>query len=437
MKTQIHFKKALMSVVTVTAMSFSFAQSWQEVGTLPTLSNSWNGDTELILENDSLFASFYEGIDKDIFVKQWDGTTWSQLGGVVETDVDYHSMVRHNSTLYVAYSDADEGNKMSVKKFNGTTWELVGLAGFTTGSASQISMAFHQNNPYIAYNDATTNLTLKMFDGTNWTTVTENITNWNVGDVNLDFWGNNPSIAYRELENNTYRAVFTSKIGTFWTEDVDLTTGICGNVNMMIHNSEPYVAYTDQDGKAIVQKKGVSTWTALGGVVTDSICDYLDMEIHDGTPYVSFREVPSWKLRVLKFDGTDWAGMDLTSGEVGSYESFYTSIEVEPSTGNPIVLFSDKLNDEKATVLRFGVNAGVEEFQAVKLDVFPNPVHDILNVVTSNEVKSVTVLNLVGKTVFQNSGNNTMINLQDLIPGIYIINVETSKGLFSQKIIKD
>jgi hypothetical protein len=435
MKTQLSIKRTLMSLFSVSVMSFSFAQTWQDVGALPTQSNSWNGDTELILENDSLFASFYEGTDKDIFVKQWDGTVWTQLGNAVSTDVDYHSLGRNNSKLYVAFSDPDEGNKMSVKTFNGTTWENVGLAGFTAGSASHISIDFHQNNLYIAYNDATTNLTLKMFDGVSWTTVTENITNWSVGNVNLDFWGNNPCIAYRELENSTYRTVFTSKIGAFWTEDIDLTTGSCGNIRMSIHNNEPYVAYTDQDGKAIVQKKGVSTWTALGGAATDSICDYLDMEIHNGIPYISFREIPSWKLRVLKFDGTSWTGMDNVSGEVSNYESFYTSIEVDPATGNPIVLFSDKINSEKATVIQFISNVGVQELQSVEFSVFPNPVEDIIHIQSDEQIRSVSIINVMGKAVLKSTETST-INLEGLEPGVYLLNIKTAKGQSTKRIIK-
>jgi hypothetical protein len=56
-------------------------------------------------------------------------------------------------TLYVAYSDASQSGKLTVEKLNGTSWEIVGTAGLSAGTAESISLVCYGSTPYVAYRD--------------------------------------------------------------------------------------------------------------------------------------------------------------------------------------------------------------------------------------------------------------------------------------------
>ncbi|MFI5305441.1 MAG: hypothetical protein ACHQYP_11695, partial [Nitrospiria bacterium] len=58
------------------------------------------------------------------------------------------------SIPYVAFEDYTNHKKITVMKFNGKKWVLVGEAGFSPGGADFISLAFSGSTPYVAYRNA-------------------------------------------------------------------------------------------------------------------------------------------------------------------------------------------------------------------------------------------------------------------------------------------
>ncbi|MFR9166331.1 MAG: leucine-rich repeat domain-containing protein [Dysgonomonas sp.] len=73
--------------------------------------------------------------------------------------------------------------------------------------------------------------------------------------------------------------------------------------------------------------------------------------------------------------------------------------------------------------------------QELSVNVYPNPVSDVLRIDTPNEVQSVTVYDLAGRTV-KKAGNVTEIDVRDMQEGFYIIRVTTADGQVSQKFKK-
>ncbi|MXP05133.1 MULTISPECIES: T9SS type A sorting domain-containing protein [unclassified Apibacter] len=71
------------------------------------------------------------------------------------------------------------------------------------------------------------------------------------------------------------------------------------------------------------------------------------------------------------------------------------------------------------------------------IQLFPNPVIDILKINTTAKVTSASVYNYAGKEVkrYLRIINNEL-DLQDLSAGIYIVNLTTDQGILSKKIIK-
>jgi len=73
------------------------------------------------------------------------------------------------------------------------------------------------------------------------------------------------------------------------------------------------------------------------------------------------------------------------------------------------------------------------------LRIFPNPIIEKLHIHASQEIRQVSVLNLVGQTlkIVQENTNESIVDMSKLSPGNYIINVKFADGSFSiQKVVK-
>jgi len=110
------------------------------------------------------------------------GTTWTDVGPTpisTPSGAAYADMVldRHD-TLYIAYTDMSESpGKVRIKKFNGSSWVNVGdpvlaTSGPGAGSAMDIYLAFDIFNvPYVSYSHTymgPPRISVEKFNGTSW-----------------------------------------------------------------------------------------------------------------------------------------------------------------------------------------------------------------------------------------------------------------------------
>lgn len=109
------------------------------------------------------------------------------------------------------------------------------------------------------------------------------------------------------------------------------------------------------------------------------------------------------------------------------------------ATGNATVVLrfnsNGKIVEQSIVVDATTTTLGTGDFTKLKLAIYPNPVSEILNIQTEDEVLSVTVYDILGKSI-NTSVNNNQINVSDFIKGMYIINVTTDKANYVQKFIK-
>jgi hypothetical protein len=106
--------------------------------------------------------------------------------------------------------------------------------------------------------------------------------------------------------------------------------------------------------------------------------------------------------------------------------------------GNATVVVSFNSNGkvvEKAIEVNTSTTLGTGDFQKLELAIYPNPVSDVLNIRTEDEVLSVNIYDVSGKTINARVENN-QINVSNFINGMYIINVVTDKANYVQKFIK-
>ena len=296
--------------------------SWIDVG--------MRGFTEHYLdEDDIIFISFNPATNEpyvsyvdstpvlpsvDVaMVKRFDGQSWVDVGvpkSISDGNVRWGGVALtfnpSTNEPYVAYRDATQNNKMTVKKFNGTNWSLIGSAGFSPPCLAP-SLAFNPttNQPYVAFQNTLDSykVTVERFNGINW----ETVGNENLGLGNSDMTTNNQVIAF------------------------DKSTGI------------PYLMFFDYDNGSApiaVKKLNDSSWIAVPSTPYGHPMSFT-LNPTTNEPYVSYIGIDgtnNYKENVVKFNGSEWESV---GSEFGIRSAYGSSLAFNPSTNEPYVAFHD------------------------------------------------------------------------------------------------
>lgn len=251
-----------------TVMKFA-AGSWSMLGgSSPTSNGSIYNSVAADASGNVYYAykELYSTYSNKLTVAKYNGSSWSFAGsrGFSTGTADYSSIaVNASGTPYIAFSDGNSSNKLTVMSYNGSSWSVVGSAGFSAGSVSYVSLAIDgSGTPYVAYSDngSSDKLTVKKYNGSSWTTV----------------------------------------------GSAGFSAGTATNVTIKIDNSgTPYVAYTDggNSNKATVMKYNGSSWAALiSAGFTSGSASYLSFTLDSkGTPYIAYQDgATSNRLTVMK-----------------------------------------------------------------------------------------------------------------------------------------
>jgi len=156
----------------------------------------------------------------NLYVSSYDGSSFTSLGGAISADYDYNnlsvpSMVVIGSELYVAYTEAnavDYTQHVYVKKYNGSSWSLVGGGPVSAFSASE---HYDSGSPSLANVNGTLYLAWDESDQTSGSYIfvarwDSTASAWVIdGDrLNVDTAREalDPSLAYSSLDNTLYVA---------------------------------------------------------------------------------------------------------------------------------------------------------------------------------------------------------------------------------------
>ncbi|MDQ1804325.1 T9SS type A sorting domain-containing protein [Chryseobacterium sp. PTM-20240506] len=157
----------------VSSSNVLFTYSNDESGTVKRYVNgSWEQVGNSGFSNGAAFAEMVIGSDNKVYtcsvangVNVYQNSTgatasdnWTLVGGSVvdasSSGEQYYSdiAIDSNNNLYVAYvSNAANGRKVNVKKFNGTSWVQVGNAYFSSGAVQYTAIAVTPSGePYVA-----------------------------------------------------------------------------------------------------------------------------------------------------------------------------------------------------------------------------------------------------------------------------------------------
>ncbi|WP_313215407.1 GEVED domain-containing protein [Soonwooa sp.] len=100
---------------------------------------------------------------------------------------------------------------------------------------------------------------------------------------------------------------------------------------------------------------------------------------------------------------------------------------------DPVILFGE-YEDYSVKVGTLSVN----DINKAKVQVYPNPVVDVLKVTSASNAKSIKVFDMNGKLVTNQTAKTTSneVNMSKMTPGTYVVVVETDNGSDTIKVIK-
>jgi hypothetical protein len=267
------------------------------------------------------------------------------------------------STPYVVYNDEALGDKITVKKFDGSAWVLVGNAGFSTGAVGNPEIKINATGEiYVIYSDYDLGgkATVQKFDGTAWVLVgAPGFSSDATEDKDLDFDSSgNPYVAYKETDYNNENIDVMRFNGTAWVM-VGSTNFSCNNtsrVSLALDAAgNTYVAYIARGANAYthrltVQRYNGTAWTILGAgsLATGGTYSPTLAFNSQGELYMAFTEgFPNYLVNVKKYDGTAWVSVGTANFSAG--DAFHLTMAIDQADV-PYVAYEDASIDYELQV---------------------------------------------------------------------------------------
>jgi uncharacterized delta-60 repeat protein len=155
--------------------------------------------------------------------------------------------------------------------------------------------------------------------------------------------------------------------------------------------------------------------------------------------------VNSYLTNLIRFnsDGSVDTTFDIGTGfDMGDTNSFITKINLQ-ADGKILISgdFTSYKSVGSSNLIRLNGGNSVlfnEDFLNSKLTLFPNPTIDYINIRLPSENLNYEyqIIDLSGKTIIQNKSSESLINVQALSEGVYIIKVLSQQKEFISKFIK-
>ncbi|MCF8362068.1 MAG: T9SS type A sorting domain-containing protein [Prolixibacteraceae bacterium] len=114
-----------------------------------------------------------------------------------------------------------------------------------------------------------------------------------------------------------------------------------------------------------------------------------------------------------------------------------TCIQVDDPTA--AANFSDWDKDATAIYSKDCSMVGLSEFRLEEVNLYPNPVNDIVNIESSYEIKQIRVVSISGAEVMMKKASLSclQLNMATLVPGTYLIEITTTNGFVLKTINKE
>lgn len=80
---------------------------------------------------------------------------------------------------------------------------------------------------------------------------------------------------------------------------------------------------------------------------------------------------------------------------------------------------------------------GVEDYQDIKISLYPNPVKDVLVIESPIAIQKVVVYNILGSKLFEITENFKEASMASLPKGLFLVEIHTENGSMTEKVMKE
>jgi hypothetical protein len=152
------------------------------------------------------------------------------------------------------------------------------------------------------------------------------------------------------------------------------------------------------------------------------------------TGYNVYRaDLPAGTNFVIKHNGTDTTWQDNHGSTYGGTGWKYFVTAVFQDSLNQGVTLCEPSSD---TITVIFPAVGIDELTN-SISLYPNPANDLVNVVSSNEIKTIEVLDYIGKVIYRNDDvnlKNTKLDVANYNSGVYFVKITTIAGVKTSKL---
>ncbi len=242
--------------------------------------------------------------------------------------------------------------------------------------------------------------------------------------------------SYEDASNNTISLGYDASVDI---DPVNIYT-VAGPMKLRVaidgYGSECQVQLLNQNNNCTADWTwSEDSWTNIG----PQSAQYIS-QLHDGRPYwMSFNPATPgiYILRIVDTygDGWRWTNNDNPSGvwlddANGSVISESWGYSNGPKFSNIDYILN-------VTTSGDGSHVGVDDVANISFDVYPNPVSNRLYINCDEAISHIDVIDMAGRTVISNNGNQHSINTEALGTGVYMLRIVSENGISTSKFVKE
>lgn len=340
-------------------------------------------------------------------IARWNGTEWFDVGGSAGGAI--YQMEVYNDELYVVGSFLNIGGIPSkgIAKWNGTFW-------------TDLSQNFES---YCGLNSTLYLYTLLHYKGDLYVS----------GNTNCDVGATNDRVSKRL--GNQWVQVGPGLIGGLaWINKLSIFQNklyVGGNFSTQYNNPDNNIYYLD----------GNLAYPTAGGVLPVSVWNMFEYEQE---LYVCGQFVVAGGDsvgRIAKWDGVQWINTGISINRNDGVARFGVINSFAKYNGNLVLAGAfDMINDTLANniaMVNFGTTT-VSSSKATKFfKLYPNPANSTFSIELSDfsYSKSISVYNAVGQLMLPQKTTEKTLDVSSYAKGMYVVEVQTDKGISRQKLI--
>lgn len=452
---------------------YTGGSNWQNVGTGP-LSSTTAGHADMATDNNGIVHVAYREDSEapgKLRVKKLTGTTWTNVGpatlaitGTGAGSIMYSSLAfdSHN-TPYVSYCHTFMGPpKVSVEKFDGTNWTVVGTPQFSnpgTGMALFSALAIHDTIPYVVFQngDQSNKATVKKYEASSnsWTDVqgtAVSTAGTAYSSITTDANGN-VFVVYLDEANNNKNTVrkltlcAAPEVNAIVATDTPICNGPATlSINGNLNDATTWNWYTGNCDNGTVVGTGTSLQVdptvattyfvkGVGGCVAVSNCNTITVNVNLTKPTAT---VSGNVLTSSATTGNQWyrngsaisgaTGTTYTASNSGWYYTTVTNGNCSRSSDSVFVAPTSIGDANLAKII----------------NIYPTQVRNTINIeldaqLSLNEAWEVVVVDYMGRTLVQQAiqQHQSTLNLGNVAAGMYLVKVYNAKNSSAHfKIVK-